>query len=69
MLEAVDKVDSARLTREEILDPPDWVLLGLMMDSRTGLGRFRTRRRRRRPDVVVGQRKQRQRKRREQRQR
>src|ERR1041384_1477060 len=41
MLEAVDKVDSARLSREEILDPSDWVLLGLLMDSRTGLGRHR----------------------------
>lgn len=42
MLEAVDKVDAARLTKDEILDPPDWVLLGLMMDSRTGLGRHRS---------------------------
>ena len=41
LLEAVDKVDSARLTEEEILNPPDWVLLGYLMDARTGLGRFR----------------------------
>lgn len=41
LLNAVDKVDSANLTREEILDPPPWVLLGFIMDPRTGLGRFR----------------------------
>src|SRR5207237_1067192 len=41
MLTAVDKVDSAQFTKDEILDPPDWVLLGFLMDSRTGLGRFR----------------------------
>lgn len=41
LLEAVDKVDSANLTREEILDPPKWILLGFLMDPRTGLGRFR----------------------------
>ena len=28
-------------TRQEILDPKDWVLLNYLMDSRTGLGRFR----------------------------
>lgn len=41
MLEAVDKVDSANLTRDEILHPSDWILLGFIMDPRTGLGRFR----------------------------
>ena len=41
LLEAVDKVDSAQLTIEEILHPKDWVLLGFIMDPRTGLGRFR----------------------------
>ena len=41
MVEAVDKVDSAKLTVEEILHPSGWVLLGFMMDPRTGLGRFR----------------------------
>jgi nanoRNase/pAp phosphatase (c-di-AMP/oligoRNAs hydrolase) len=38
---AVDKGDSAQFTREEILDPQGWVLLNFLMDSRTGLGRFR----------------------------
>jgi nanoRNase/pAp phosphatase (c-di-AMP/oligoRNAs hydrolase) len=41
LLEAVDKVDSANLTREEIINPTGWVLLGYIMDPRTGLGRFR----------------------------
>ncbi len=41
MLEGVDKVDSGNLTAEEILNPTGWVLLGFMMDPRTGLGRFR----------------------------
>jgi len=41
MMEAVDKADSARFEREEILNPKDWVLLNFIMDPRTGLGRFR----------------------------
>lgn len=41
MMVAVDKADSAQFTKEEILDPKDWVLLNYLMDSRTGLGRFR----------------------------
>ncbi len=41
LLDAVDKVDSANLKADEILNPTDWVLLGFLMDPRTGLGRFR----------------------------
>ncbi len=41
MMEAVDKGDSAQFSRDEILEPKDWVLLNFLMDSRTGLGRFR----------------------------
>ena len=41
LLAAVDKVDSANLTKDEILNPPQWVLLGFIMAPRTGLGRFR----------------------------
>ena len=41
MMEAVDKADSAQFTKEEILNPQGWVLLSFIMDSRTGLGRFR----------------------------
>jgi nanoRNase/pAp phosphatase (c-di-AMP/oligoRNAs hydrolase) len=39
-MEAVDKGDSADFTKEEILDPKDWVLMNFLMDARTGLGRF-----------------------------
>ena len=41
MIEAVDKVDSGQLSREEILNPSGWILLGFISDPRTGLGRFR----------------------------
>lgn len=41
MVVAVDKVDAAKLTADEILNPKGWVLLGFLMDPRTGLGRFR----------------------------
>ncbi len=41
LVEACDKVDSGNLTREEILNPTGWILLGFLMDPRTGLGRFR----------------------------
>lgn len=41
MLEAVDKSDSAQFTLDEILQPKEWVLLSFLMDSRTGLGRFK----------------------------
>ncbi|MCL1843972.1 MAG: exopolyphosphatase [Defluviitaleaceae bacterium] len=41
MLAEVDKVDSGRLTADDILNPKGWVLLGFLSDPRTGLGRFR----------------------------
>jgi len=41
MMDAVDKADSAQYSREDILNPKGWVLLNYLMDSRTGLGRFR----------------------------
>jgi len=41
MMEAVDKSDSAQFSRDEILNPSGWVMLNFLMDSRTGLGRFR----------------------------
>ena len=41
MLVAVDKVDSGRLSIEDITNPTGWVLLGFVMDPRTGLGRYR----------------------------
>jgi nanoRNase/pAp phosphatase (c-di-AMP/oligoRNAs hydrolase) len=39
MMAAVDKVDSARLTKEDITSPSSWVLLGFLTDPRTGLAR------------------------------
>ena len=41
MIRYVDKVDSGDLTSAEILHPQGWILLGFIMDPRTGLGRFR----------------------------
>lgn len=41
MMEIVDRSDSGRLTREEILEPKGWVLLSFIMDPRTGLGRYK----------------------------
>jgi hypothetical protein len=43
MLTAVDKVDSGNLTVEEIINPKGWILLGFVMDPRTGLERFHDR--------------------------
>ena len=40
IMTAVDKGDSADFTKDEILNPKDWVLLNFLMDARTGLGRF-----------------------------
>jgi len=41
MVKNVDKVDSGDLTADDISNPSGWVLLGFIMDPRTGLGRFR----------------------------
>ncbi len=41
MLAAVDKTDSGQLTADEILNPQGWILLGYIMDPRTGLGRYK----------------------------
>ena len=38
MLEATDKLDSAQLSKEEVNDPEGWILLGLTLDPRSGLG-------------------------------
>jgi hypothetical protein len=38
LLEYADKIDSAQLTEEEILNPKGWVLLAFLCDPRTGLG-------------------------------
>ena len=41
IMEAVDKVDSGNLTIDEIQNPTGWILVGFLMDPRTGLGRWR----------------------------
>lgn len=41
MVTEVDKVDAAKLSVDEIRNPSGWILLGFIMDPRTGLGRFR----------------------------
>jgi len=41
LMDAVDRADSARYDIREVLNPTGWTLLNFLMDSRTGLGRFR----------------------------
>jgi nanoRNase/pAp phosphatase (c-di-AMP/oligoRNAs hydrolase) len=41
LMRAVDQADSADYALDDILAPKDWTLLNFLMDSRTGLGRFR----------------------------
>ena len=41
MLDGVDRVDSGNLEPSDITDPRGWVMLGFIMDPRTGLGRYR----------------------------
>lgn len=41
LVAACDKVDSGALVSKEIINPEGGVLLGFIMDPRTGLGRFR----------------------------
>lgn len=41
IMEAVDKVDSGNLMIDEVMNPKGWILVGFLMDPRTGLGRWR----------------------------
>ena len=41
MMQAANKADSANFSKEDILQPKGWDLLSFLMDSRTGLGRFK----------------------------
>jgi len=41
LMRAVDQADSADYGLDDILRPEGWTLLNFLMDSRTGLGRFR----------------------------
>ncbi|MDR0867911.1 MAG: exopolyphosphatase [Planctomycetota bacterium] len=38
LLEATDRLDSAQLTVEDVTHPQGWILLGLTLDPRSGLG-------------------------------
>jgi nanoRNase/pAp phosphatase (c-di-AMP/oligoRNAs hydrolase) len=42
VMDAVDRADSAAYEIEDVLHPGGWTLLNFLMDSRTGLGRFRS---------------------------
>jgi len=41
MMIAVDIGDAAQFTKDDIMFPSDWSLLNMVMDARTGLGRFK----------------------------
>ncbi len=41
LMRAVDQADSAQYDLQDVLHPTGWTLLNFLMDSRTGLGRFR----------------------------
>jgi hypothetical protein len=41
LVAATDRLDSARLTREDVVSPCGYILLGYTLDPRTGLGAFR----------------------------
>ncbi|MEV6303576.1 exopolyphosphatase [Actinoplanes sp. NPDC051861] len=41
LMRAVDQADSADYSLTDVLSPTGWTLLNFLMDSRTGLGRFR----------------------------
>ncbi len=41
LMHAVDQADSAAYGIDDVLQPHGWTLLNFLMDSRTGLGRFR----------------------------
>jgi hypothetical protein len=40
LLAETDRLDSAQLTTEDVLDPKDYILLGYTLDPRTGLGAY-----------------------------
>ncbi len=40
MMDAVDRADAAQYSEDEILAPSGWTMLNLIIDPRTGLGRF-----------------------------
>ncbi len=41
LMEATDRLDAAQLTRDDIVDPKGWILVGYTLDPRSGLGAFK----------------------------
>jgi len=41
LLDATDRLDAARLTHDDIVNPQGWILIGYTLDPRTGLGAFK----------------------------
>jgi hypothetical protein len=41
LMEATDRLDAAMLTRDDIVDPQGWILVGYTLDPRSGLGAFK----------------------------
>lgn len=41
LVDETDRLDSAQLTRDDVLNPQDYILLGYTIDGRTGLGGFK----------------------------
>ena len=41
LLDATDKLDAALLSRDDIVDPQGWILIGYTLDPRSGLGAFK----------------------------
>ena len=42
LMAAVDRADSAQFSMDDVINPTGWALLNFVMDSRTGLGRFKS---------------------------
>ncbi|HUA07777.1 MAG TPA: hypothetical protein VMA98_00780 [Candidatus Acidoferrales bacterium] len=41
LMDATDRLDAALLTRDDIVDPQGWILVGYTLDPRSGLGAFK----------------------------
>jgi oligoribonuclease NrnB/cAMP/cGMP phosphodiesterase (DHH superfamily) len=41
LMAATDRLDAALLTRDDIVDPQGWILVGYTLDPRSGLGAFK----------------------------
>ncbi len=42
LVDETDRMDAAKLKVEDVLDPKEYILMGFTIDSRTGLGDFKT---------------------------